>query len=219
MQLFLDSADLEEIRQAASWGFIDGITTNPTLIAKSGQAFEPTIQQICQIIDGPVSAECIATERDAMFSEALKIAKLHPNVVVKIPLTLAGLQTVTQLYAQGIQTNVTLCFSAAQGLLAAKAGATYVSPFIGRLDDLAYDGMQVIREISEIYSKHKLTTRILAASIRHPRHVVDAALSGAHVATAPFKVMRQLVQHPLTDRGLEQFLSDWQQSQNKEANR
>lgn len=215
MQLFLDSADLEEIRQAATWGFIDGITTNPTLIAKSGQPFEPTIQQICQLIEGPVSAECIATESEPMFTEAMKIAKLHPNVVVKIPLTLPGLQCVTKLYAQGIQTNVTLCFSAAQALLAAKAGATYISPFVGRLDDLAYDGMQVIREISAIYRQHKLTTRILAASIRHPRHVVDAALAGAHVATAPFKIMRQLIQHPLTDRGLEQFLSDWRTSQNQ----
>jgi transaldolase len=210
MQLFIDSADLNEIREAAAWGTIDGVTTNPSLIAKNGGDFAKVIASICSIVDGPVSAECVEVEAAAMVAEGKRIAAMHANIVVKVPLTQDGLKCVKQLTDANIRTNVTLCFSTAQGLMAAKAGATYISPFIGRLDDLAYDGMQVVRELCDIYQRHNLRTQVLAASIRHPRHVVDAALAGAHVATVPFKILRQLTAHPLTDIGVQQFLADWQ---------
>jgi transaldolase len=209
MKLFIDSADLNEIREAASWGVLDGVTTNPSLIAKSGRDFQGVVREICDIVDGPISAECVETNAKEMIPEARQIAKLHPNIVVKVPLTTEGLKTVHAVHQEGIKTNVTLCFSAAQGLLAAKAGATYISPFIGRLDDLAHDGMVVVRELVEIYRRHDLPTQVLAASTRHPRHVVDAALAGAHVATVPYKVLAQLVKHPMTDLGVQQFLADW----------
>lgn len=210
MQLFIDSAELTDIREAAAWGVVDGVTTNPSLIAKSGRVFEDVVAAICAIVDGPISAECVELEAGPMIEEGRHIATLHPNIVVKIPLTQEGLKCVKALSQDGIRTNVTLCFSAAQGLLAAKAGATYISPFIGRLDDIGLNGMQVIAELCSIYKTHGFATKVLAASIRSPRHIVDAALAGAHVATAPFSILKQLVAHPLTDKGVAQFLADWQ---------
>ena len=210
MKIFIDTADVEEIREAASWGILDGVTTNPSLIAKTGRDFKSTVEEICQIVDGPISAECVETEHDKMLPEALEISKIHPNIVVKVPLTIDGLKTVKVLSSKGIKTNVTLCFSAAPGLLAAKAGATYISPFIGRLDDISHVGMEIVDELVNIYDIHGLETEVLAASIRGPRHAVDAALAGAHVATIPFKVLKQLVAHPLTDAGLAKFLADWE---------
>ncbi len=210
MEIFIDSADVNEIREAASWGIVDGVTTNPSLIAKSGRDFRSVVHEICEIVDGPISAEVVSTESAKMIPEAREIAKIHRNIVVKLPLTTAGLQTTKIMFEEGIKTNVTLCFSAAQGLLAAKAGATYISPFIGRLDDLAHVGMDIIEELVTIYDNYGLPTKVLAASIRHPRHVVDAALIGSHVCTIPFKVLAQLVKHPLTDSGLAAFLKDWE---------
>ncbi len=210
MKIFIDTADVEEIREAASWGILDGVTTNPSLIAKTGRDFKSTVEEICQIVDGPISAECVETTHEKMLPEAREIAKIHPNIVVKIPLTIDGLKTVKVLSAEGIKTNVTLCFSAAQGLLAAKAGATFISPFIGRLDDISHIGMEIVDELVNIYDVHGMQTEVLAASIRGPRHAVDAALAGAHVATIPFKVLKQLVCHPLTDAGLAKFLADWE---------
>ena len=209
MKIFLDSADLKEIREAAAWGTIDGVTTNPTLIAKSGRDFKTVVQEICAIVDGPISAECVEVEARAMIAEGREIAKIHKNIVVKVPLTAEGLKCVKVLHQDCIRTNVTLCFSPAQGLLAAKAGATYISPFVGRLDDISHDGMAVVRDLVTIYRNYGLPTQVLAASIRHPRHVIDSALCGAHVATVPFKVLAQLVKHPLTDAGIAQFLADW----------
>ena len=210
MQLFIDSAELADIREAAAWGVIDGVTTNPSLIAKSGRVFQEVVAAICAVVDGPISAECVELEVDAMVEEGRRIAGIHQNIVVKVPLTQDGLKCVKALSQEGIRTNVTLCFSAAQGLLAAKAGASYVSPFIGRLEDVGHDGMQLIRELCDIYRQHHFSTQVLAASIRSPRHIVDAALAGAHVATAPFSILKQLVAHPLTDKGVAQFLADWQ---------
>ncbi|MEC8051235.1 MAG: fructose-6-phosphate aldolase [Myxococcota bacterium] len=210
MKIFIDSAVVEEISEAESWGIIDGVTTNPSLIAKSGRDFKEVIHEITSIVDGPISAETVALDSETMLKDARDFATWHPNIVVKIPLTAEGLKAVKILSAEGIKTNVTLCFSAAQGLLAAKAGATYVSPFMGRLDDISHSGLTLIEELVELYEIHGFATEVLAASIRSPRHVVDAALVGAHVATIPFKVLGQLVKHPLTDRGLEQFMADWE---------
>ena len=210
MKIFIDSAVVEEISEAESWGIIDGVTTNPSLIAKSGRDFKEVIHEITSIVDGPISAETVALDSETMLKDARDFATWHPNIVVKIPLTAEGLKAVKILSAEGIKTNVTLCFSAAQGLLAAKAGATYVSPFMGRLDDISQSGLTLIEELVELYEIHGFATEVLAASIRSPRHVVDAALVGAHVATIPFKVLGQLVKHPLTDRGLEQFMADWE---------
>ena len=209
MKIFIDSAVVEEISEAESWGIIDGVTTNPSLIAKSGRDFKEVIHEITSIVDGPISAETVALDSETMLKDARDFATWHPNIVVKIPLTAEGLKAVKILSAEGIKTNVTLCFSAAQGLLAAKAGATYVSPFMGRLDDISHSGLTLIEELVELYEIHGFATEVLAASIRSPRHVVDAALVGAHVATIPFKVLGQLVKHPLTDRGLAQFMADW----------
>ena len=209
MKIFIDTANIDEIKEAASWGILDGVTTNPSLIARTGRDFRSVVEEICEIVDGPISAECVETEAVKMIPEAREIAKIHRNVVVKVPLTREGLKTTKVISSEGLKTNVTLCFSSAQGLLAAKAGATYISPFIGRLDDIAQDGMNVVRELVGIYEAHGFTTQVLTASIRHPRHVVDAALAGAHVATIPFKTLEQLVRHPLTDIGLQQFLDDW----------
>jgi transaldolase len=209
MKIFIDSADLKEIREAASWGILDGVTTNPTLIARSGRDFRGVVQEICGIVDGPISAECVEVEATKMIPEGKEIAKIHKNIVVKVPLTTEGLKTVKALSTEGIKTNVTLCFTAAQGLLAAKAGATYISPFIGRLDDICHDGRIIIKELAAIYRLHGYQTNVLAASIRQPRHVVDAALAGAQVATIPFKVLAQLAKHPLTDAGVKAFLDDW----------
>lgn len=209
MELYLDSANLAEVREAAGWGILSGVTTNPTLVAKEGADFHQRVRDIAAIVDGPVSAEVISTDTDGMLAEAMALRELHPNVVIKVPLTPPGLAAVRRLADQGVPTNVTLCFSAAQGLLAARAGATYVSPFVGRLDDIGHDGIALVRELSGIYAMHDLPTRIIAASIRHPQHVVEAAKAGADIATVPFAVLRQLFNHPLTDAGLEKFLADW----------
>jgi transaldolase len=208
MKLFLDSADLNHIREIAAWGVLDGVTTNPTLISQGTLSLKAAVQEICTLVHGPISAECLEVQATAMAAEGRALAKLHPNVVIKIPLTAEGLACVRTLSSEGIRTNVTLCFSAAQGLLAARAGATYVSPFIGRLDDIGQDGMALIEELADIFASHDIKTQVLAASIRTPRHVIDAARAGAHVATVPYPVFKKLVQHPLTDAGVAQFLKD-----------
>lgn len=213
MKIFLDTADLGEIRRAAAAGLIDGITTNPSLLSKSaGEEGDPReiLKEICAAVPGPISAEVVATDADTMVSEGTKLAKLADNIVVKAPLTEDGLVACRRLRAEGIKVNVTLCFSATQALLAAKADATYISPFLGRLDDISSDGMELIRQIRLIYDNYDFGTQILAASIRHPQHVVEAALLGADVGTMPSKVLWQLLEHPLTDRGLEAFLKDWE---------
>jgi transaldolase len=208
MKIFIDSADVAEIREATLMGVVDGVTTNPSLVAKTGRAFKDVIHDICEIVDGPISAEVFATETQAMLTEAREYASWHPNVVVKIPLIADGLKAVRALTDEGIKTNVTLCFSATQGLLAAKAGATYISPFLGRIDDISGDGMELIGQLRTIYDNYGFTTEILAASIRHPKHVVDCAMIGADVATLPLPVILSLLKHPLTDLGLARFLAD-----------
>ena len=213
MKIFLDTASVDEIREATSWGILDGVTTNPSLVAKEGREFRSLLQEICSIVKGPVSAEVTATEAEEMVKEGRFLAPLHENIVVKIPLIPEGLKAVKILTREGVKVNVTLCFSATQALLAAKAGATYVSPFIGRLDDVSQPGMEVIRDMKTIFSNYNLPTKILAASLRHPLHVLEAAKLGADVATMPFKVLEQIVKHPLTDIGLDRFLKDWQKYQ------
>ena len=208
MEIFLDSADLEEIRDVAAMGVIDGITTNPSLIAKTGRPLEDVIVDICKIVDGPISAEVLATDYEGIVREGRELAKLHKNVVVKVPLIAEGLKAVKTFTSEGIKTNVTLCFSVTQGLLAAKAGATYISPFVGRVDDISGDGMDLIEQLVTVYANYGLKTKVLAASIRHPRHVVECLMLGAHVGTLPRNVILQLVQHPLTDLGLAKFLED-----------
>ena len=208
MQIFIDTANLDEIRDAADMGVIDGVTTNPSLIAKTGRPLADVIKDICEIVDGPISAEVLSTDYEGIVSEGRELAKIHDNVVVKVPLIADGLKAVKTFTAEGIKTNVTLCFSASQGFLAAKAGATYISPFIGRLDDIGGDGMDVIQQLVQIYDNYDLPTKVLAASIRHPHHVLEALMIGAHVGTLPLKVIHQLVKHPLTDIGLARFLED-----------
>jgi transaldolase len=210
MKFFIDTADIKEVREAASMGLVDGVTTNPSLVAKTGKRFREVLLEICDIVKGPVSAEVVATTHDEMMREAREYASLRPNIVVKIPLIAEGLKAVRTCADEGIKTNVTLCFSATQALLAAKAGATYISPFVGRLDDISTDGMQLIQEICEIYDNYGLATQVLVASVRHPMHVHMAARIGAHVATCPLSVLLQLVKHPLTDLGLTKFLADWE---------
>ncbi|MEQ1762671.1 MAG: fructose-6-phosphate aldolase [Pyrinomonadaceae bacterium] len=213
MKFFIDTANLDEIREANELGLIDGVTTNPSLVAKEGDVdFKEHIAKICSIVKGDVSAEVTALDTAGMLKEGREYAKIAPNVVVKCPLTLDGLKATRVLTNEGTGVNVTLCFSAAQAILAAKAGARYISPFIGRLDDIATNGMQLIADIVQIYQNYDYPTQVLAASIRHPMHIVDCALAGADVATIPFKVIKQLVHHPLTDKGLESFLSDWKKS-------
>ncbi|GLH71759.1 putative transaldolase 1 [Geothrix limicola] len=213
MKFFIDTANVTEIRRISEWGILDGVTTNPSLIAKeSGRPFEAIIEEICAIVDGPISAEVIALDAPGMIEEGRKLAKIHRNIVVKVPLTSEGLKATRAFQEEGIRTNVTLCFSATQGLMAAKAGATYVSPFIGRLDDINLPGMDLIAELTAIFANYDLPTQVLAASIRSPRHVTDAALAGAHVATIPTKVFDQMLAHPLTDKGIEGFLADWKKS-------
>ena len=209
MQIFLDTADVKEIRELAALGVVDGVTTNPSLVAKEGRPFKDIAAEILQIVDGPISLEVVSTDAPGMMAEARELAKLHKNVVVKIPLIAEGLKAVKQLSREGIRTNVTLCFSAAQALLAAKAGAGYISPFVGRLDDISHVGMELVRQIVAIYKNYGYATRVLAASVRTPIHFVEAALAGAHVCTLPPSVLRQLLKHPLTDIGLERFLADW----------
>src|SRR4051812_14642598 len=208
MKIFIDSGDLNEIRDAAAMGVVDGVTTNPTLVAKAGKPLSSLIASICEIVDGPISAEVIATDAEGILREGRALAKIHKNVVVKVPLIAEGIKAVKVFSQEGIKTNVTLCFSPTQGLLAAKAGATYISPFIGRIDDIGGDGMVLIRQLVQIYDNYGFETQVLAASIRHPVHVVEAALAGAHVGTMPHKVILQLLQHPLTASGLETFLAD-----------
>ena len=210
MKFFIDTADVKEIRDAAAMGLVDGVTTNPSLVAKTGRKFKDVLLEICDIVKGPVSAEVVSTTHDAMMKEAREYAALRPNIVVKIPLLAEGLKAVKTCTSEGIKTNVTLCFSATQALLAAKAGATYISPFVGRLDDVSTDGMQLISEILEIYDNYGFATEVLVASVRHPMHVQQAARMGAHVATCPLSVLLQLTKHPLTDLGLAKFLSDWE---------
>lgn len=213
MKFFIDSAAIDEIREAASLGILDGVTTNPSLVAKEGRNFRELLDEILEIVDGPVSAEVVAIDTDGILKEGRELAAIHPNIVVKVPLIREGIKAVRILSAEGIKTNVTLCFSPTQALLAAKAGATYISPFVGRLDDISHDGMEVIRQIVAIYSNYGYTTQVLAASIRHPLHVVESALAGADVATIPFKVIDMMFRHPLTDRGLEAFLGDWKKNE------
>lgn len=209
MKFFLDTANLDEIREAASWGVLDGVTTNPSLVSKEGREFRELVREICGIVDGPVSAEVVSVTKDEIIDEGQELARIHRNVVVKVPLIVEGLKAVKVLSHGGIKTNMTLCFSANQALLAAKAGATYVSPFIGRLDDISHDGMALIRDIKTIYKNYGYRTQLLTASIRNPLHVLEAAKSGSDVATMPFKVLEQIVKHPLTDIGLKRFLEDW----------
>jgi transaldolase len=210
MKFFLDTANLNEIREAAALGILDGVTTNPSLVAKEGKPFKEQILDICKIVNGPVNAEVIATDAGTMCKEAQDYATWHKNIVVKLPTTREGLKACRCLSEQGIRTNLTLCFSANQGLLVAKAGATYVSPFLGRLDDIGHVGMDLVRQLVTIYKNYDYKTQVLAASLRHPLHVIDAALAGAHVATMPAKVLDQMFKHPLTDIGLANFLKDWE---------
>ena len=214
MKFFVDTANLNEIREAAALGILDGVTTNPSLVAKEGKPFKATILEICNIVDGPVSVEVVSTDSGGMCKEAHEFAGWHKNVVVKLPTTRDGVKACKCLSQEGIPTNLTLCFSANQALLVAKAGATYVSPFVGRLDDISHVGMDLVRQILHIYNNYGYKTQVLAASLRHPLHVVEAAMAGAHVATLPFKVLDQMFKHPLTDRGLEQFLKDWEKAKN-----
>ncbi len=213
MKLFLDTANVNEIREAASMGILDGVTTNPSLVAKEGKDFRTLLKEICAIVPGDVSAEVVSTEMDGMLKEARELVKVADNIVVKVPLIKEGLKAVKVLAAEGIRTNVTLCFSPNQALLAAKAGAYLVSPFVGRLDDISTDGMQLIEQIVTIYRNYDFETQVLVASVRHPIHVVQSALMGADVATMPYAVFSQLIKHPLTDSGLEKFLADWKKTQ------
>ncbi|HUF05067.1 MAG TPA: fructose-6-phosphate aldolase [Aridibacter sp.] len=213
MKFFVDTADLDEIREAADLGLLDGVTTNPSLIAKEGDVdFKTRIKEICDIVDGDVSAEVTAVDYEGMLEQGRDLAKIADNVVIKCPLTWDGLKATKTFSDEGIKVNVTLCFSPSQALLAAKAGAGYISPFIGRLDDISQDGMELIRQIVEIYDNYGFETEVLAASIRHPMHIVDSALAGADVATVPFSVFKKIVKHPLTDKGLDAFLADWKKS-------
>ena len=209
MKIFIDTANVSEIREANEWGVVCGVTTNPSLIAREGRDFKEVVTEITSIVDGPISAEVISLEADGMVSEALELSKIHPNIVIKIPMTKEGLKAVKQLSAKGIKTNVTLIFSPAQALLAAKAGASYVSPFVGRLNDIASCGNNLISEIAEMFDLHAIDTEIIAASIRNPIHVTDCALAGADIATVPYKVIVQMTKHPLTDAGIEKFQADY----------
>lgn len=215
MKIFLDTGNIQEIREAQSWGVLDGITTNPSLVSKEGRDFKTLLLEICSIVEGPISAEVISTTAEEMITEGRALSGIHPNIVVKVPLIIEGLKAVKALSSEQIKTNVTLCFSAPQALLAAKAGATYISPFVGRLDDISTVGMDLIRDMRLIYDQYHFPTQILAASLRHPLHVVEAAKLGADVGTLPFKVLEQMVKHPLTDIGLDKFLKDWQKFNNK----
>jgi transaldolase len=217
VKIFLDTADIEEIRIAARWGVLDGVTTNPTLYAKVGGSYESILEEICRITPGPVSAEVIAEDVEGMLTEGRHFSRLAPNIVVKVPMSETGLEAISRFAEEGIKTNCTLIFSANQGLLAAKAGASLLSPFVGRLDDINQDGMEVIRELVGIVEMHGLDTEVLAASIRHPRHMTEAALAGAHVATLPFKVLQQMVHHPLTTSGIVQFRKDWEKARSEAA--
>ena len=213
MKFFIDTANIEEIKEANSMGMVDGVTTNPSLIAKEGRDFEEIIKEICEIVDGPISAEVISLDTEGMVKEARHLGSIHDNIVVKIPMTIDGIKATRKLSEEGIKTNVTLVFSPLQALMAAKAGASYVSPFIGRLDDLSQEGMLLVEQIVEIYSNYAFDTEIIVASVRNPLHVLDAALIGADIATIPFNVLGKFVAHPMTDKGLKAFLDDWKKAQ------
>ena len=210
MKIFLDTASVDEIREAASWGILDGVTTNPSLVSKEGRSFDDILHEIVEIVKGAVSAEVVAEKADDMVEQGIRLAAIAPNIVVKIPMTPEGLKALRQLTEREINTNCTLIFNATQGLLAAKAGATYVSPFVGRLDDIGHDGMEVVSQLVTIFDNYAISTEVLAASIRHPLHVVEAALRGADIATMPYKILQQIVRHPLTDSGNVAFTKDWQ---------
>jgi transaldolase len=212
MKFFIDTANIDEIKEANSMGMVDGVTTNPSLIAKEGRDFEEIIRDICAIVDGPISAEVIALDTDGMLKEARHLAKIHENIVIKVPMTVDGLKATRQLAQEGIKTNVTLVFSPLQALMAAKAGATFVSPFVGRLDDLSHDGMLLVEQIVEIYSNYAFDTEVIVASVRNPLHVLESALMGADIATIPFGVLKKFAAHPLTDKGLKAFLDDWKKT-------
>lgn len=209
MKLFIDTANVSEIKNAAEMGILSGVTTNPSLIAKEGRDFVAVLKEIVEIVDGPISAEVVSLDADGMVEEALPLTQIHKNIIIKVPMTAEGLKAVHRLHQKGIRTNVTLVFSANQALLAARAGATYVSPFIGRLDDISFDGTELISDISQIFDMHGIETEIIAASIRHPMHVTQAAKAGAHIATCPYAVLDRMIKHPLTDQGIERFLADW----------
>ena len=215
MRLFIDSANVDEIREVSDWGVISGVTTNPSLIAKEGRNFFQVVQEICSIVDGPISAEVVSLKAQDMIPEAETLAAIHPNVIIKVPMTEEGLKAVSILSKQGIKTNVTLVFSANQALLAARAGAAFVSPFVGRIDDVGQDGIQVVAETVQVFAQHGLETEIIAASIRHPLHVLDAAKVGSDIATVPYGVLKKMVRHPLTDVGVDRFLKDWETVKNK----
>lgn len=210
MKIFIDTANVDEIREAASWGILSGVTTNPSLIAKEGRDFKTVVKEITEIVDGSVSAEVLSDDAEGMITEGRDLAQIHPNITIKIPMTEEGLKAVNILSKEGIKTNVTLIFSAAQALLAARAGASYVSPFVGRLDDIGNEGIQVVKDIVSIFAIHDIRTEIIAASIRTPMHVLDCAVAGADIATVPFGVLKKMFLHPLTDRGLDQFKKDWE---------
>lgn len=209
MELFIDTAVLDEIREVHAWGVLSGVTTNPSLIAASGRDFQEVVQEIAAVVGGSISAEVTALDREGMVQQGRELAAWHEHVVIKLPLNPAGLGACQVLSNEGIRTNLTLCFSVSQALLAARAGATYVSPFVGRADDIGHDGIELIRQIKTTYEKGQISTKVLAASIRHPQHIVQAALAGADIATVPYKVFKQMIKHPLTDAGLEKFMSDW----------
>ena len=209
MKFFIDSANIDHIKEIASWGILSGVTTNPSLIAKEGKDFRKVVQQICEIVDGSISAEVISTDPESMIKEGKEISKWHKNITVKLPTIPSGLQACKALSSENIKVNMTLCFSVNQALLCANAGASYVSPFVGRLDDINQDGIALIREISQAFSIQKIKTEILSASIRNPAHVTESAKAGAHIATIPYQIFKQMIQHPLTDKGLEKFLADW----------
>ncbi|HEX9251541.1 MAG TPA: fructose-6-phosphate aldolase [Ignavibacteriaceae bacterium] len=215
MKFFIDTANINEIKEAAALGILDGVTTNPSLVSKEGKDFRKLLDEILALVDGPVSAEVISTDYEGILKEAHELSKIHKNIVVKVPLIKEGLKAVRTLSSENIKTNVTLCFSASQALLAAKAGATYISPFVGRLDDISHDGMELISQIVQIYKNYNYKTEVLVASIRHPLHLVESALMGADVCTMPFSVIDKLFNHPLTDIGLEKFLNDWKKTQSK----
>lgn len=210
MKIFIDTANLDQIKEVNSWGILDGVTTNPTLVAKEGCDFETRVRDICQVVDGPISAEAVSMNAEGMIKEARELSKMHKNIIVKIHMTDEGLKAVKVLSKEGIKTNVTLVFSPNQALLAAKAGATYVSPFVGRLDDISHDGMDLVRDIVTIFRNYGFKTQVIVASIRHPVHVTEAALAGAHVATVPYDVLKKMLKHNLTDEGIQKFLKDWE---------
>jgi len=210
MKLFIDSADIDQIREANSWGIIDGVTTNPSLVAKTGRTFESALADICEVVDGPISAEVVSTECAGMLEEGRRLAAIHPNIVVKVPMIVEGLKATKQLSSEGINVNVTLVFQPVQGLLAAKAGATYISPFVGRLDDIGEDGMEMVAVLCEMLANYDYPASVLVASVRNPTHLIRGAQMGAEVATCPFSVLEQITHHPLTDIGLERFLADWE---------